>query len=177
MKWLTEVAKYHEDYLRIVRSYGEDVYAEDIVQEMYLRLHKYGDVSKILHKDGEVNKPYIYWTLRNIFKSLCMERQKHQKVDLDEIKHLTVQYDYISKKEAEYLLEAKLSEEMDSWHWYDKGLFKLYRDKEWSFREASKETKIGTKSIFSTIKYCKQRLRDNCAEDYEDYLNEDYEKI
>lgn len=43
-----------------------------------------------------------------------MERQKHQKVDLDEIKHLTVEYDYISKKEAEYLLEAKLSDEMDS---------------------------------------------------------------
>ncbi len=66
---------------------------------------------------------------------------------------------------------------MDSWHWYDKGLFKLYRENEWSFREASKETKIGTKSIFNTIKYCKERLRENCAEDYEDYINEDYEKI
>jgi len=177
MKWLKQVAEFHNDYLRIVRSYGEDVFAEDIVQEMYLRLEKYGDVNKILHKDGTVNKPYVYWTLRNIFKSLCMERQKHQKVDLNEAKHLTVEYDYISKKEGEYLLEAKLNEEMRTWHWYDEMLFKYYRDNEWSFRKASKETRIGTKSIFTTIKYCKDRLRENCAEDYEDYINEDYEKI
>jgi hypothetical protein len=59
MKWLKQVAKYHDDYLRIVRSLGEDVYAEDIVQEMYLRLHKYGDLSRILQKDGKVNINYI----------------------------------------------------------------------------------------------------------------------
>lgn len=177
MKWLKQVAKYHDDYLRIVRSLGEDVYAEDIVQEMYLRLHKYGDLSRILQKDGKVNINYIRCVLYNIYKTLYMARQKHQKVDLNEAKHLTVEYDYISKKEGEYLLEAKLNEEMRTWHWYDEMLFKYYRDNEWSFRKASRETRIGTKSIFTTIKYCKDRLRENCAEDYEDYINEDYEKI
>lgn len=177
MEWLDQVAKYHKDYLRIVRSYGETEYAEDIVQEMYIRLHKYGDVSKIIQKNGEVNKPYVFWTLRNIYISLCMERQKHTKVDLNEIKHLAVEYDYISKHEAEYLLELKLDDEIKSWHWYDEKLFKLYRDNEWSFREAAEETRIGYVSIFRTIKYCKERLREQCAEDYEDYINGDYEKI
>ena len=116
MKWLKQVAKYHDDYLRIVRSLGEDVYAEDIVQEMYLRLHKYGDLSRILQKDGKVNINYIRCVLYNIYKTLYMARQKHQKVDLNEAKHLTVEYDYISKKEGEYLLEAKLNEEMRTWH-------------------------------------------------------------
>ena len=127
MKWLKKVAKYHKDYLRIVKSYGETEYAEDIVQEMYLRLHKYADIDKVINKDGTVNKPYVFWTLRNIYKSLCIERQKHQKMDLEEIKHLAVEYDYISKHEAEYLLEAKLNEEINSWHWYDEKLFKLYQ--------------------------------------------------
>ena len=127
MKWLKKVAKYHKDYLRIVKSYGETEYAEDIVQEMYLRLHKYADIDKVINKDGTVNKPYVFWTLRNIYKSLCIERQKHQKMDLKEVKHLAVEYDYISKHEAEYLLEAKLNEEINSWHWYDEKLFKLYQ--------------------------------------------------
>lgn len=106
-----------------------------------------------------------------------MERQKHKKVNLNEVKHLTVEYDYISKHEAEYMLEAKLNEEINTWHWYDEMMFKYYRDNEWSFREASEQTGIGYVSIFRTIKHCKQRLKDNCAEDYEDYINGDYEKL
>ena len=151
MNWLDLVAKYHEDYLRIVRSYGEEGYAEDIVQEMYLRLDKHGDKSKIINKDGTVNKPYIFFTLRNIFKSLCMERQKHKMVELDEIKDIPVEYEYICKSEARHLLEARMSKEMKTWHWYDEKLFKLYRENEWSFREAAEETKIGYVSIFRTI--------------------------
>jgi len=177
MNWLKEVAKFHADYLKIVKSYGEDLYAEDIVQEMYLRLHKYGDVNKIIKEDGTVNKPYIFWTLRNIFKSLCIERQKHQKVDINEIKEQSIEYDYISRNDGQYLLEAKIDKETSNWHWYDEMLFKHYRKNEWSFREASDETGIGYVSIFRTIKYCKERLRESLAEDYEDYINEDYEKI
>ena len=52
MNWLKEVAKFHADYLRIVQSYGEDFYAEDIVQEMYIRLHKYADREKVIQKNG-----------------------------------------------------------------------------------------------------------------------------
>jgi DNA-directed RNA polymerase specialized sigma24 family protein len=177
MNWLEKVAEYHADYIRIVHSYGETEYAEDIVQEMYVRLDKYADASKIIRKDGTLNKAYIFFTLRNIFKSLCMERQKHKKVDLEEIKHLSVEYDYISKHEAQSILEARIDEETDSWHWYDQMLFKNYRDNEWSFRQAAKETNIGYVSIFRTIKYCKERLKENVSEHYEDYINEDYEKI
>ena len=106
-----------------------------------------------------------------------MERQKHKKVDLEEVKHLSVEYDYISKHEAQSILEARIDEETDSWHWYDQMLFKNYRDNEWSFRQAAKETNIGYVSIFRTIKYCKERLKENVSEHYEDYINEDYEKI
>lgn len=177
MEWLNKVSKYHDDYVRIVRSYGETVYAEDIVQEMYLRLHKYGDPNKIIKPNGEVNKPYIFWTLKNIFRSLCLERKKHQKVDLNEMKHITVEFDYISKNDGEEIMEQKIQQEIESWHWYDQKLFKLYRDKGWSYREAAKQTKIGCKSIFLTIKHCKDRIRENLSEDYEDYINGDYEKL
>ena len=177
MNWLKEVAKFHADYLRIVQSYGEDFYAEDIVQEMYIRLDKYSAAEKVIKKDGTVNRAYIHFTLRNIFKDLMNERSKHRKVDLDEAKHLGVEYDYIPRSKGQMILEAKINEETRNWHWFDVKLFKIYRNEGKSMRELSKETRISTSTIFHRIKYCKERLKENLAEDYEDYINEDYEKI
>jgi len=57
MNWLKEVAKFHADYLRIVQSYGEDFYAEDIVQEMYIRLHKYADRERSYKKTDNLTEP------------------------------------------------------------------------------------------------------------------------
>jgi DNA-directed RNA polymerase specialized sigma24 family protein len=37
MNWLKKVAELHEDYLRMVKSFGEEFLAEDIVQEMYMK--------------------------------------------------------------------------------------------------------------------------------------------
>jgi len=177
MHWLEHVAKYHNDFVRIVRSYGETEFAEDIVQEMYLRLDKYGDKNKIFMADGKINKAYIFFTLRNIFRNLCIQRSKHKKVDLNELKHIPVEFEYISKDEGRNKFEGKIKKEIETWHWYDQMLFKYYRENNWSMREASKNTGIGTASVFRTIKYCKDRLRKNCAEDYEDFINGDYEKL
>ena len=177
MNWLKEVAKFHADYLRIVQSYGEDFYAEDIVQEMYIRLHKYADREKVIQKNGTLNRAYIHFTLRNIFKDLTKERNKHQMVNIEERKDIGVTYDYISKEEAFSCLIKRVKEEAENWHWYDEMLFKHYFDSGMSMRELADETRISTSSIFQTIKYCKGKLKENLNEDYEDYKNEDYELI
>ena len=177
MNWLKEVAKFHKDYLRIVESYGEDFYAEDIVQEMYIRLYKYADKEKIIQKDGKLNRAYIHFTLRNIFKDLTKERNKHKKVNLEERKEIGVSYDYISKEEAFSSLIKRVKQEAETWHWYDEMLFKHYFDSGISMRELADETRISTSSIFQTIKYCKGKLKENLSEDYEDYKNEDYELL
>tara|TARA_R110002020_G_scaffold128076_1_gene287177 strand:+ start:187 stop:720 length:534 start_codon:yes stop_codon:yes gene_type:complete len=177
MNWLKEVAKFHDDYLRIVKSYGEEMYAEDIVQEMYLRLSKYADTSRIIQKNGKLNRAYIHFTLRNIHCDLAKERKKHNKVNIEECRSLGVSYDYISKRQGEAMIEARIQAEVRTWEDFDRNLFKLYRDSGMSIRTISKRTRIGTSTIFLTIKYCKQRIKENIAEDYEDYINEDYEKI
>jgi len=38
--WLGKVAERHNEWIRIVHSFGEYDYADDIVQEMYLVLNK-----------------------------------------------------------------------------------------------------------------------------------------
>jgi hypothetical protein len=46
-----------------------------------------------------------------------------------------------------------------------------------SIRKLAKETGISWVSIFNTLKKCKIDLRENFSEDYDDYINGDYERI
>jgi len=175
MRWLSKVAELHDDYIRIVQSLGEEFYAEDIVQEMYIRLTKYYKPFKIVNEEGKINKSYIYLVLRAIVCDLRAEKKKLQKVPLEYIDKMGVNYEYISKGEAEFNLEIRMRKEMNTWEWFDELLFKVYRDSGMSMRQIAAETGISTKTIFYSIKKSKEKLKENIAEDYEDYINGDYE--
>jgi len=177
MKWLKKVAEHHEDYLRIVKSLGVDDLAEDIVQEMYIKISKYCSPERILHENGKVNKYYIRCVLYNLVFDYRKQQNKHKKVNIEEVYNLGVEYDYIEETEAYTGLIQLIGEEVETWHWYDRDLFLLYWKTGFSIRKLSEETRISTSSIFQTLKYCKKRIRTNVGEDYEDFMNEDYELL
>jgi len=66
MNWLSEVAKNHKNYVKIINSFGEYFYAEDLVQEMYLRLDRNKQPEEVI-VNGKVNEYYIYLTLKSVF--------------------------------------------------------------------------------------------------------------
>ena len=174
-EWLASVAKHHRYFISVVKGFGEDKYAEDIVQEMYLRIYKYTNPEKII-KDGEVNQGFIWFVLRNIYVDYCKQKGKIEKVVMNDAIDIKDE-PTIEADKAKNNIELKIYLEIDSWHWYDTMLFKLYKENNHSMRQLSALTKISVTSIFHTIKHCKQRLIDNVGEDYEDYLNGDYERI
>lgn len=176
MEWIKHIAKHHNEWVRIVRDFGEDFYAEDLVQEMYIRVHKYTTYDKIV-KDGEVNKGFIWFVLRNIFVDFTKQKNKFYKVNIDEARKLSSDDLNTEQIEAQNIIHDKIEQEIDSWHWYDTMLFKLYRESGMSMRELEKETKISLTSIFHTIKDCKSRLRNSVGEDYVDFINQDYEWV
>ena len=53
-EWLKLVAKHHNKWIKIVESFGEHQYKDDIVQEAYLALYKYTTPEKIIH-NGKVS--------------------------------------------------------------------------------------------------------------------------
>ena len=62
---LVLLAEKHDDWIRIVRSFGcNNDTSEDLVQEMYIKIHyiitKGGD---IMYNDTEINHFYIFRTL------------------------------------------------------------------------------------------------------------------
>ena len=107
MKWLSKVAEHHEDYLRIVKSLGVDDLAEDIVQEMYIKISKYCSPERILQENGKVNKYYIRCVLYNLVFDYRKQQNKHKKVNIEEVYNLGVEYDYIEETEAFYFIDQK----------------------------------------------------------------------
>lgn len=157
-KWLSIVAKHHKEYVLMVKSFGERIYYEDIVQEMYLRILKYTNPDAII-KDGKVNKSYIYLVLKSIFLTYVRTKSKIDKVSLDETGQL--RYEEIDNEliASQTRTDELIQLEMNQWEWYDKMLFEVYVSDEKSMRQLAKETGISVTSIFNTIKNCKSKLR------------------
>ena len=175
MSWIDKVAKHHKEYIKTIESFGEDFYAEDLVQEMYIRFLTKNKEQQVMNK-GEVNRYYVYLTLRSLFVDFYRQKSKIVKVDLNNVLTLE-QVDTLEEHEAFGELLKRVNEETKRWEWYDKMLFDLYRNTNMSMREIEQATSISLRSIFCTIKNCKERLKENVGEDYEDLKNRDFELI
>lgn len=183
--FLNEVAKHHKEWVRTVTALGGGSYSEDIVQEMYIKLYKYADANKII-KNGILQKGYVFFALKSIIYTLAKEKSLILKENIenhhipDTTNHEEEQaFQKFSNKIDDYLhsLEKKSKTENNERYWYDGKMFQMYKDNDLSMRKLAKLSGISWVSIFHTLKNVKQDLRNNFQEDWEDYLNGDYDKI
>jgi DNA-directed RNA polymerase specialized sigma24 family protein len=175
-KWLKQVAQHHNEWIKIINSFGEYDYAEDIVQETYIALYKYADATKIIDASGNVRKGYVFFTLKSLFFQYYNKKMKVNKVSIDE--QFTLFDDSnLDEHNAYNDICLLIDEEIKNWHWYDEKLFKLYRDSDMSMRDIAKETNISLISIFNSIKNYKEILNTKFNKDYQDYINNDYNGI
>ena len=161
---------------------------EDFVQEMYLRLNKYvKEPKKIMYNKTDINKFYVYITIKNLYNDYLKERNRHHMVRLDDI---DVTFEIVEptpeaqrkaeveKQRAEERLIDLIQDEVGSWDsWYDQKLFKVYYETDISMRKLSKDTNISVTSIFNSCKNYKQILNTKLAEDFQDYINGDFHLI
>lgn len=174
MELLKEISKHHNDWLNIVKTFGCD-YPEDVVQDAYLRIYKYGNVDKLI-VNGCVNKLIMWTILRNVSHD-TNKSNRIEFISLENVWNANAEIDNLLKHEALKKIEKLIEQESLTWHHYDKMLFDLYRKTELSMREIAEATNIHYTSIFHTLKRCKKKLQESVSEDYEDYLNEDFELI
>ena len=168
------LAKHHKDWVRIVNSFGEYFLADDIVQETYIKIIRLNHIDKIV--TDSINKNIMWLILRSVYVD-HLRAKKIESVSIDDVLKLSYDECNVEKYEAFNVIEQKIQEEVDKWHWYDIKLFNLYRESQLSMREIAEETDISLTSIFNTLKNCKERLRDAIGEDFDDYLNGDFELI
>jgi RNA polymerase sigma factor (sigma-70 family) len=174
-KFLIELSKHHNDWIKIVGTFGEEFYAQDIVQEMYLKMAIINNVERF-YLNGKLNKNFIWTVLRNMAFDYKKSKTRITKVSITEAYQIKDEYQP-EILEAKKRLEIKINHEVKQWHWYDQLLFDLYRTSGMSTRQIEGVTGISFKSVWKTIKTCKERLKENVSEDYEDFKNQDYELI
>jgi DNA-directed RNA polymerase specialized sigma24 family protein len=175
-KWLNQVAQHHNEWIKIINSFGEYDYAEDIVQETYIALYKYADATKIIDASGNVRKGYVFFTLKSLFFQYYNKKMKVNKVSIDE--QFTLFDDSnLDEHNAYHDICLLIDEEVQNWHWFDEKLFKLYRDSGMSMRDIAKGTNISLISIFNSIKNYKEILNTKFNKDYQDYINNNYNGI
>lgn len=146
-------------------SFGADRdTAQDLVQDMYLRMYKYVEnPERIMYNEDEVNTYFVFVVLRNLFissqKSMSFEQLEEIDGEMEE-----PNYDY---ENAYNRLLDELWEEVESWHWYDTKLFKLYHNTDMTIKRISEETKISERSIWNTLDNGRKRIQTNRKEAYE----------
>lgn len=134
---MKEIFKQHKRWINIVKQLGIDDYAEDIVQEAYL---------KCLEKKS-INEAYFYLTLRSLAFDLHRKQKKIIKVPIEEI-NISIEIDK----------ENEVFEIVNRLHWFDKQVFYLYYDNKLSMRKIAKETGISLSTIFNTISKCNDKI-------------------
>ena len=154
----------------MARSFGADQeLAQDIVQEMYVRLYKYvEDAEKIMYNEKEVNTFFVYVTLRNMYTSLMKAKARFEFVDVSTLEDELVFEEANIEAETELqTLYEEIWETADDWHWYDKKIFHLYHNTDMSIRTLADETKISARSTFNTLKNARERIQEECNDSYQ----------
>jgi DNA-directed RNA polymerase specialized sigma24 family protein len=174
--WLAKVAEHHNEWIKIIHSFGEYDYAQDLVQETYITLWKYASAEKIIDVNDNVRKGYVYFTLKSLYYQYYNKKKKITKVPIDGCWELFDDSN-VEEHKAYNDICMLIDDELENWHWYDRKLFKLYRDTDMSMRDIAGETNISLISIFHSIKNYKEILNTKFQKDYQDYINNDYNQI
>lgn len=165
---LSELSKHHKEWVSIARSFGGDDF-EDLVQEMYLKIINISE-DKII-QNGQINKGYIWITLRNLF----YDQQKNKTIRLAENFDIADDIAEIEERLAREKILYKIDKVIDTFEWYDKMIFNLHKSK--GIRKLARETQISHDSIFYTVNKCRKEIKTQISEDYEDFVNKDFNLI
>ena len=159
------LSKRHDEWIRMAMSFGADRdAAQDLVQDMYLRMYKYVEnPERIMYNEDEVNTYFVFVVLRNLYissqKAMTFSELEELEGEMDEPNY--------EMEMAHNNLIDELWEEVDSWHWYDTKLFKLYHNTDMTIKRISEETKISERSIWNTLDNGRKRIQTNRKEAYQ----------
>jgi RNA polymerase sigma factor (sigma-70 family) len=175
---LEKLAKHHDLWIKMLVNLGCNApLAQDLVQDMYIRLHRLvKDESKIMY-GNDINRYFIWTTLRNMYFSRLKSNKQMPTYELNDNDDLELDSYNIEKDNSFESIQSRIDEIVSTWSVYDKKLFSLYFIQGMSLRKIAKGAGIGLNSIHDSVKSQREVLRSELSEDLEDYFNEDYDKI
>jgi DNA-directed RNA polymerase specialized sigma24 family protein len=169
----------HKEWVDMARAVGcPEPYAEDVVQEVYIRLYNYREniYNKLILPDDEVNTFYMFVSIRNMVRTMM----KNEGVYINYEEFYYEEADGLADmqmEEAFSKLIVKMRNEANSWGRYHSKLFNVYYMTDFSMRDIADGTGISLTHIYNNLKTYKKIIIDKYREDYEDFKNQDYDKL
>ena len=195
---LEKIFQHHQEYIKAAKAlYGNEDrvknYAEDFIQEVYLKLSRYKDLySKVIRPDGTVSKGYVFFTMKSIILN-DLKRVKVIKLsnsgdlfDIEKDKTATGAHSphlrerkgvrFISnitqEDRSEYVVNREYTErifrEIASRH---DEVVSRYITTDTTFRALEKETGIGIQTIYLKVLAFKRDVRLELGKEYLDRFN------
>ena len=168
MKTQVEIAyDKHDKWLEITKTFGniKDTEAEDIVQLMYITLHKNSQKGvNFMYNDTEVNYWYVYKILRCLHIDLVRKKSKVKLVELDghpsTEDHEKLKKYYKGLEPAPNFVQTygEIQDALKEMYWYDAKVWEILEAGE-SISELSKKTNISYYSLYNTYRKVKEKLK------------------
>jgi DNA-directed RNA polymerase specialized sigma24 family protein len=130
----------HKDWVQMATNLGAGHYAEDIVQEMYIKLSQIKNPERLIDKKNpnQIVGFYVYTIIRSLIVDLQRIQKRTQMVSIESIRALKAS-DVDMEFEAEFTKKLDAIEQAkDQMNWYDLKLFELYHNEGLSIRKLSK---------------------------------------
>lgn len=179
---------HHKEFIKAAKAIAgnnSDVrnYAEDFVQEAYIKLSRYEDLYEKIVKDGKASKGYMFFALRSIIINSIKKKSNLN------YSHVGDEYDFEEKFmledkgldphfEALNKIEGKMFEVLKKGvSWFDYELFRKYVTTGKSFQTIANESGLGVQTIYLSIKKCKLCIADALFEDYVKFNKGQYDEL
>ncbi|CAB4153368.1 sigma70-ECF, RNA polymerase sigma factor, sigma-70 family [uncultured Caudovirales phage] len=170
MKQLEKLAKNHKQWVSIAKSFGAGELSEDVVQDMYLKVYNNKHTK-------DISSAYIWLTLRSVYIDKVRIDNRMQKVNLEDVKGLVSE----QIDELEFQSFTKINTKIEAvkykTHYSDVIILNNYFEKGLSMRKIAAKYNIAPSTVFRSIKKTKEKIRLEIGEDFEDYLNKEFELI
>lgn len=132
--------------------------ANELVQDLYLRLLELQDIKKIMYK-GDINLYYVYKMLRSIY--LNGQKKSITMLPIDEELYNLSTSEYDEQADSDWERALALSNEaLDQLYWFDTKLFRVYIEENHSIQSLHNATGISNSTIWTSMKKTKQYVRD-----------------
>lgn len=158
---LKKLADKHSTWLEITMTFGLDrMTAEDLVQDMYIKIHGWMSrngkkAEDIIYDKDEINYYFVFRTLRTLFLDRC---RKSKRVILKQSEDV-LEPDYIFHLIDGETAEKRLKIALNGMHWYDKKVFELVYRQQWSILKLSQMTGISYHSLYRTVNKIKKIVK------------------
>jgi RNA polymerase sigma factor (sigma-70 family) len=149
-------------YVSIVKSWGEFNMAEDIVQEMYLKILS-------MPKEKQISQAYIWFVLRSIFIDYHREKKKFKRVDIDN--SILEQIDQEEEIETYNILINKINQESKRLPKKEMYAFNLNVSKKISIHKIAKGAGVNSVYVWRAVKSAKEKIKKECEQEYKSYIN------